>query len=54
MWSVSHALYGRGNDIIFVPMMWHWCADGLMQDSSNSSALAVELLQSSTKSSIYW
>ena len=28
--------------------------DGLVQDCSNSSALAMELLQSDTKSSISW
>ena len=31
-----------------------WYIDGLMQDCSNSSALAMELLQSCSKPSMLW
>ena len=48
MWSASLGSYWIGGNQ-FLPYI-----DGLLLDSSNSSALALELLQSCTKPSICW
>ena len=50
-WSLTE--HGRCYECSRYPMGYFYHVDGLVQDCSNSSALAVELLQSCTKPSMY-